>query len=431
MISAKQEESLTVSDPTALSAASTIAIVGAGQAGGEVATLLRQNRYEGRIILFGDEPHLPYQRPPLSKAYLAGEIGSDALIYKAAIAYEKADVDLRLGVRVKEIDRMAKRLLLDGGEQVPYDRLVIATGGRARPLDIPGADLGNIFFLRNIADVEALRPELVAGRRLVIVGGGYVGLEVAAVAIKKGLAVTVLEGMPRVLARVTAPELSAFYERFHREAGVDIRTGIVVTGFEAGPDGARVEAVLSGAGETIGADLVLIGIELVPNTELAERAGLVIDGEIVVDHQSRTNDPDIYAIGDCAMHANHGFLQRKIRLKSVPNALEQARAASAAITGRPIPPAVAPWFWSDQYELKLQMVGVSDGYETIVIRGTPESASFTAFYLKDGKVIAADAVNRPGEFMAAKRFVGERMTLSADDLADKSAPLKKLMAGAA
>jgi 3-phenylpropionate/trans-cinnamate dioxygenase ferredoxin reductase subunit len=420
-----------VSDPTALSAASTIAIIGAGQAGGEVATLLRQNRFEGRIILFGDEPHLPYQRPPLSKAYLAGEIGADALIYKAAVAYEKAEVDVRLGVRVNEIDRKAKRLLLDGGEQVAYDRLVIATGGRARPLEVPGADLGNIFFLRNIADVEALRPELIAGRRLVIVGGGYVGLEVAAVAIKRGLAVTVLEGMPRVLARVTAPELSAFYERFHREAGVDIRTGVAVTGFEPGPDRARVGAVLSGAGETIGADLVLIGIGLIPNTELAERAGLVVDGGIVVDQQSRTNDPDIYAIGDCAMHANHGFLQRKVRLESVPNALEQARAAAAAITGRPIPPAVAPWFWSDQYELKLQMVGLSDGYEKIVIRGAPESASFTAFYLRDGKVIAADAVNRPGEFMAAKRFIGDRMSVSADDLADESVPLKKLMAGAA
>lgn len=420
-----------MSDPTALNATSTIAIIGAGQAGGEVSTLLRQNRFEGRIILFGDEPHLPYQRPPLSKAYLAGEIGAEALIYKAAVAYEKANVDVRLGVRVAEIDRKSKRLLLDGGEQVAYDRLVIATGGRTRELAVPGADLGNIFYLRNIADVEALQPQFVSGRRLVIVGGGYVGLEVAAVAVKRGLAVTVLEGMPRVLARVTAPEMSAFYERFHREAGVDIRTGVTVTGFEPGPAGASVAAVRCGDGQTIEADLVLVGIGLVPNTELAERAGLVIDGGVVVDAASRTNDPDIYAIGDCAMHANHGFLQRRIRLESVPNALEQARAVAAEITGKPIPPAVAPWFWSDQYELKLQMVGLSDGYEKVVIRGTPESASFTAFYLKDGTVIAADAVNRPGDFMAAKRLVGERIPVAAERLADDSIPLKTLIASAA
>jgi len=417
-----------VSDSTALSAASTIAIIGAGQAGGEVSTLLRQNRFEGRIVLFGDEPHLPYQRPPLSKAYLAGEIGADALIYKAAVAYERANVELRLGVRVDQIDRKAKRLLLDGGEQVAYERLVIATGGRARALAVPGADLRNIYYLRNIADVEALRPQLETGRRLVIIGGGYVGLEVAAVAIKRGLAVIVLEGMPRVLARVTAPEMSAFYERVHRDAGVDIRTGVTVTGFEPGPDGASVGAVQCDDGHAIGADLVLIGIGLTPNTELAERAGLDVDGGVVVDDVGRTSDSDIYAIGDCSTHANHGFLQRKIRLESVPNALEQARAVAAAITGKSSPPAAAPWFWSDQYALKLQMVGLSDGYEKIAIRGTLENSSFTVFYLKDGKVIAADAVNRPGDFMAAKRLVGERMSAAADHLADEKVSLKTLIA---
>lgn len=420
-----------MSDLTALGAASTIAIIGAGQAGGEVATLLRQNRFEGRIVLFGDEPHLPYQRPPLSKAYLAGEIGADALIYKAAIAYEKANVELRLGLRVDEIDRKAKELRLAGGERLAYDRLVIATGGRARPLVVPGADLGNIFYLRNIADVEALRPELTAGRRLVIVGGGYVGLEVAAVAVKRGLAVSVLEGMPRVLARVTAPELSAFYERRHREAGVAIRTGVAVSGFAPGPEGARVGAVQCADGQSLDADLVLVGIGLAPNTELAELAGLAVEGGIVVDEQSLTSDPDIYAIGDCALHANHGFLQRKIRIKSVPNALEQARAVAAAIMGKPCAPAAAPWFWSDQYDLQLQMVGLSDGYEKVVIRGAPENASFVAFYLKAGKIIAADAVNRPGEFMAAKRLVGERMSIPPESLADENISLKTLMAGGA
>ena len=417
-------------DETQLGAASTVAIIGGGQAGGEAATLLRQNRFEGRIVLIGEEEMLPYLRPPLSKAFLAREIGRDGLIYKAAIAYERAKVEMRLGERVEAIEPGAKRLLLNDGATFGYDRLIIATGGRARPLPVPGAGLGNILYLRTIADVELLQPLMISGRRLVIVGGGYVGLEVAAVAAKRGLAVTVLEAAPRVLARVTAPALSDFYERVHRDAGVDIHTGVTVSGFAAGAGDGRVAAVQCADGQSFAADFVLIGIGLVPNTELAERAGLRVDDGIVVDAASRSSDPNIYAIGDCAMHAHHGFLRRKIRLESVPNALEQARAAVASITGRPLPEAAAPWFWSDQYDLKLQMVGLSEGYEDLVIRGNTETPSFIAFYLKNGVVIAADSINRPGDFMAAKRFVGERMTIAPARLADETVPLKSLMAAA-
>ena len=417
-------------DETQLGAASTVAIIGGGQAGGEAATLLRQNRFEGRIVLIGEEEMLPYLRPPLSKAFLAREIGRDGLIYKAAIAYERAKVEMRLGERVEAIEPGAKRLLLNDGATFGYDRLIIATGGRARPLPVPGAGLGNILYLRTIADVELLQPLMISGRRLVIVGGGYVGLEVAAVAAKRGLAVTVLEAAPRVLARVTAPALSDFYERVHRDAGVDIHTGVTVSGFAAGAGDGRVAAVQCADGQSFATDFVLIGIGLVPNTELAERAGLSVDDGIVVDAASRSSDPNIYAIGDCAMHAHHGFLRRKIRLESVPNALEQARAAVASITGRPLPEAAAPWFWSDQYDLKLQMVGLSEGYEDLVIRGNTETPSFIAFYLKNGVVIAADSINRPGDFMAAKRFVGERMTIARARLADETVPLKSLMAAA-
>ncbi len=369
-------------------------------------------------------------RPPLSKAYLAGEIGADSLIYKAQAAYDKAEVELRLGQRVAAIDRAAKRLSLESGEKVAFDKLVLATGGRARKLDVPGAGLGGVFYLRTIADVELLRPRLTAGRRLVIVGGGYVGLEVAAVAVKRGLKVTVLEAAPRVLARVTAPEVSAFYERVHRAAGVEIRTGVAVIGFTPDSSGAAVGAVQCGEGLEIPADFVLIGVGLVPNTELAEKAGLEIDGGIVVDAFSRTSDPDIFAIGDCAIHAKHGFLQRKIRLESVPNALEQARAAAAFIAGKPAPPAVAPWFWSDQYDLKLQMAGLSDGYDELAIRGSTQGSSFIAFYLREGRVIAADAINRPSEFMASKRLIGDRVKASAADLADEAVSLKSLIAAA-
>ncbi|VTZ49577.1 Putidaredoxin reductase CamA [Methylocella tundrae] len=420
-----------MSQATDIDAGSTVAIIGGGQAGAEAATLLRQNGHKGRIILFGEEKHLPYMRPPLSKAYLAGEIGADALIYKAPVAYEKAGVELRLGERVAGIDREARRLRLESGESVAYDKLVIAAGGRARELSVPGAKLRNIFYLRTIADVELLQPQLQPGRRLVIVGGGYVGLEFAAVAIKRGLRVTVLEGAPRVLARVTAPEVSAFYERFHRAAGVEIRTGVAVSGFTPGPDGENVGAVQCGDGLSVAADFVLVGIGLVPNTELAEEAGLVIDGGILVDDVSRTSDPDIFAIGDCAVHARHGFLQRKMRLESVPNALEQARTVAAVIAGKPAPAATAPWFWSDQYDLKLQMAGISEGYDELAIRGSTEGSSFIAFYLKDGRVIAADAINRPAEFMASKRLIADRAKVSAKDLADDSVPLKSLIAAAA
>jgi 3-phenylpropionate/trans-cinnamate dioxygenase ferredoxin reductase component len=416
-------------DKAQLDATSTVAIIGGGQAGGEAATLLRQNRFEGRIVLFGEEGCLPYMRPPLSKAFLAREIGKDALVYKAAVAYEKAQVEMRLGERVEEIDPGAKKLLLNDGATFGYDQLVIATGGRARKLPVPGAGLRNIFYLRTIADVEALQPLMEAPRRLVIVGGGYVGLEAAAVAVKRGLAVTVLESAPRLLARVTAPALSEFYERIHREAGVDIRTNVTVSSF-APCQGGTCDVECAN-GESFAADFVLIGIGLVPNTELAEQAGLHVDDGIVVDAASRGSDPDIYAIGDCAMHVRHGFLRRRIRLESVPNALEQARAAAASIAGRPVPEATVPWFWSDQYDLKLQMAGLSDDYEELVIRGNMEASTFIAFYLKEGVIIAADSVNRPGDFMAAKRLVGERKEIAPSCLADESLPLKSLMVAAA
>ncbi|MCI0466054.1 MAG: FAD-dependent oxidoreductase [Beijerinckiaceae bacterium] len=410
--------------------AAAAVIIGGGQAGAEAVTMLRQYGFAGRIVLIGEEKDLPYMRPPLSKAFLAREITKEQLIYKAAAAYEKAQVEMRLGVRVEEIGRRAKTLSLSGGATLNYDKLVIASGGRARELPVPGANLRNIFYLRTITDVEALQPRMEPGRRLVIVGGGYIGLEAAAVAVKRGLEVTVLESAPRVLARVTAPDLSSFYTHVHRQAGVDIRTGVTVSGFAASGDGSA-GMVLCAGGQSFAADFVLIGIGLVPNTELAQQAGLDVDDGIVVDAASRSSDPDIYAIGDCAMHAHHGFLRRRIRLESVPNALEQARAAAASIAGRPIPEAAAPWFWSDQYDLKLQMVGVSDGYDELAIRGKMETSSFIAFYLKQGQVIGADSVNRPGDFMAAKRITGERMEIAPSRLSDETLSLKSLLQSAA
>jgi len=405
-----------------------VIVIGAGQAGGDVVTLLRQNGFPGDLTVIGEEPYLPYLRPPLSKAFLAGDVTAESLQTKGAAAYEKAAVTVRTGLRVSAIDRHAKRIALENGEDLAYGALVLATGGRPRMMKVPGAALKNIFYLRTIADVVALRAAFLPGRRLVIVGGGYVGLEVASVAVKHGLRVTVLEGAPRVLVRVTSPEMSAFYERIHRREGVDIRTGIAVSGFIADPAGGSVAGVECGEAGTIATDLVIVGIGLIPNTELAAQAGLLVDNGIIVNQQAQTSDPHIYAIGDCAIHAHHEFLQRRVRLESVPNAAEQARIAAAAICGIETPPAGPPWFWSDQYKLKLQMVGLSDGYDELVLRGHPDTDSFIALYLKNGVVIAADAVNRIADFITAKRLVAEAKSIPRSSLEDESESLKVIAA---
>lgn len=407
----------------------TLVVVGAGQGGAEVAVQCRQKGFAGRIVLFGDEAEAPYTRPPLSKAFLSGEIGREDLLAKAATAYEASGVELRLGERVERIDRRDRRVIVGGGEEIAYDTVVLATGGRPRTLRVPGHDLGRIFYLRNIGDAEAIRPLLVAGARVVIVGGGYVGLEVATIAVKFGLSVTVVEGADRVLARVTSPEMSAFYTRQHREKGVTILTGRTVSEFvpnASSPD--LVGGVACGEDAPIPADLVIVGIGLLPNVELAETAGLPVDNGIVVDDAGRTGDDCIYAMGDCAMHAHHGFLKRKMRIESLPNTLEQARIIAASICGQPVPAVTPPWFWSDQYALKLQMVGISEEYDELVIRGSEADASFIAFYLKEGRIIAADSVNRPGEFMLAKRLVAEARAIPAATLGDDSNPLRNAIA---
>ena len=405
-----------------------VVIVGAGYAAGELAIRLRQGGYEAPVTLVGAETHLPYHRPPLSKNFLSGETPHEELLLRPEATYTKAGIAFVGGTKITAIDRAAHSVALSDGRILPYEKLVLATGGRARKLPCPGADLAGVHTLRTLDDVNAIRAYLQPGRRLVIIGGGYIGLEVASIAVKLGLDVTILEGAPRVLVRVTSPEMSAFYERIHRREGVKIRTGIAVSGFLADPTSETVAAVECGDEETVEADLVIVGIGLIPNTELAESAGLLVDNGIVVNEHAQTSDPHIYAIGDCAAHAHHDFLKRKVRLESVPNATEQARIAAAAICGKAVSPAGPPWFWSDQYKLKLQMVGLSDGYEEVVLRGDPESESFMAIYLKNGEVIAADAVNRIADFMTAKRLVAESKVIPRHALADESEPLKAIAA---
>jgi len=406
-------------------------IVGAGHAAGELAGSLRQGGFAGGITMVGEEPHLPYQRPPLSKAFLSGEADIEAIQLKSRATYDKARIDVRLSMRVVGVDRAGKHVTLADGSRERYDKLILATGGRPRVLDIPGlqapGSLTNLHYLRTIRDAERMRHQLKHGFSLVIVGGGYIGLEVAAVARRHGLRVTVLETLPRVLARVTAPELSLFYEEVHRGAGVDLRTGTMIRDVQIDESADAITAVSCMNGDVIPADLVVIGVGLIPNTEVAEQAGLAVDNGIVVDEFARTADPDIFAIGDCSNHPS-SLYGRRIRLESVPNAVLQARTVAALLCGKPLPPAAVPWFWSDQYDLKLQIVGLSQGYDRLVVRGKFEDRSFIAFYLRDAHVVAADAVNRPKEFLLAKRLVADNISISStDQLRDESLPLQDLL----
>lgn len=403
----------------------TFVIVGAGQAGGEVAVELRKQGFTGRVLLIGEEPHVPYRRPPLSKAYLAGTVGEEGLYITPAASLAKHNIEFLGSTRVTQIDRVAKTVTLSDGRSIAYDKLALTTGGQARMLNLPGADKPNVLAVRSIEDVAKLKPYVAEGRHIVIIGGGFIGLETAAVVKKLGMKVTVLEGLPRVLARVTVPEVSAFFERVHREAGVEIRTGVQIAGFEGDE---KVSHVKLGNGEMLPADVVVVGIGLVAGVELAEAAGLALDNGIVVDEYAQTSDPDIVAAGDVTNHPSE-FLGRRVRLESVQNAMEQGRIAARSMLGKKEPYRTVPWFWSDQYDLKLQMVGMSTGFDRVIIRGDLASGrAFVAFYLKDGKLIAVDTVNRPQEFMLAKKLVAAHAVLDPDKLADDSIPLKEIAA---
>jgi 3-phenylpropionate/trans-cinnamate dioxygenase ferredoxin reductase subunit len=355
------------------------------------------------------------------------------LYLKPLETYQRFDIALETGARVEAIDRSTREVSLRDGRRLAYDKLVLATGGRARPLSLPGlegARLENLYSLRSISDVEAMRERFVPGNRLVIIGGGYVGLEVAAVAVQLGLRVTLLEAAPRLLSRVTGPEVSSFIERLHRERGVEFRLSCEVWDLEL--DEARrqvcgVSLACDGVPERLEADLVLVGIGLIPNTELASAAGLAVDNGIVVDEYACTADPDILAIGDCANQPS-AYTGGRIRLESVPNAIEHARVAAATLMGKREPSAAIPWFWSDQYGLKLQMVGLSTGYDQCVTRGSVGGKDFSAYYLKAGRVIAADVIGRPPEFMVAKRLVSSRAEVDPSRLGDVAVPINSIAA---
>lgn len=404
----------------------TFVIVGAGQGGAEVAKTLRKRGFDGRILLYGDEPHLPYRRPPLSKAYLAGTTTEDSFCLLRETQLETLDIEFHRGARVQRIDRGNKAVICADGSAQAYDKLALTTGGRPRPLPVDGAEADNVFALRAIADVQAMQPWLQPGKRLVIVGGGFIGLEVAAVTSKLGLHVTVVEGLDRVLSRVTSTEMSTFFESTHRAAGIELLTGAKLERFELAQDARQVSGVLLADGSQIPADLVLVGIGQLPNVELAADAGLEIDNGIVVDEYAQSSDPEIVAAGDCANYPS-ALYGRRLRLESVQNAMEQARTAAASMMGAREAYVALPWFWSDQYELKLQMAGLSQGYDEKIVRGNPGSGQFAIFYLRENRLIAADTVGRPQDFMLAKKLILERATPSRQQLADPEVSLKALL----
>jgi 3-phenylpropionate/trans-cinnamate dioxygenase ferredoxin reductase subunit len=402
-----------------------VVIIGAGQAGGETAQRLRQNGFEGEITLIGEEPCPPYQRPPLSKKYLSGEMDAERLYLRPADLYAQERVSLLTSLRAVWIDRTAKKVRVEGGREIPYDALVLATGAKPRTLPIAGADLPGSYVCRTLADIDSMRPRFTPGAKLVVIGAGYIGLETAAVARTLGLEVTVIEAAPRPLARVTSPEMAGFYLDEHTAKGVRFILGGQLA-LIAGKD--QVTGVTLADGTEVPADIVVAGIGVNPETGLAQQCGLAVENGITTDRECRTSDPAIFAIGDCASRPMAHYDDRQGRLESVHNALEGAKIVAAVITGKPAPALEAPWFWSDQYDLKLQIAGLFNGFDKIVIRGDMKARAFAACYFKQDRLIAVDSVNRPGEFIGVKTMLQKGVSVPPEVMADESKSMKDIMA---
>ncbi|MES2897833.1 MAG: FAD-dependent oxidoreductase [Pseudomonadota bacterium] len=402
-----------------------VVILGAGHAGGTAAALLRQYGHEGPITLVGEEPIPPYQRPPLSKAWLKGEADAESLALKPLEFYAEHGIDFRPNTRATKLAREAKQVTLSTGEVLTYDFLIIATGARAIKLPVEGAHLAGLLELRTAADAEILKATIGPGKRLAVIGGGYIGLEAAASGRALGAEVVVIEREPRLLARVACEPLSTFFLDYHKRHDVTFELGATVAGFE-GKDG-HVTGVKLADGRVIACDAALIGVGAAPNDEIAKEAGLETARGIVVDLEARTADRSIFAIGDVA-HRPMPIYDRMFRMESVPNALEQAKQAASAIVGRTPPPGEVPWQWSDQYDLKLQIAGYAFDVDRILLRGDPANAKFAVFHLKGDQIQSVEAINSPPEFMMGKLLIANRKPVDLDKLADPSVSMKEVAA---
>jgi 3-phenylpropionate/trans-cinnamate dioxygenase ferredoxin reductase subunit len=398
-----------------------VVIVGTGQGGFQTAVSLRSEGYDGPITLIGEEPHLPYQRPPLSKGFLAGKQQAHHVTLRPAPFYGDHQIELLAGEQVIELDRTRRRVQLSSGAQIPYKALVLAVGASIRKLTVPGADLDGVCYLRTFDDSTDLKARLLRASEVIVIGGGFIGLEFAAVARSQGKPVTVVEVQPRLMARAVSPVISETFEILHGGHGVEFVYGIGVS--EIMGTAGRVGEIVLSDGTRRKADLVVAGIGVLPNMALARHAGLAVDNGVVVDEYLRTSDENIYAIGDCAEHPN-SFAGGRTRLESVQNAVDQAACAAAAIAGRASPYCEVPWFWTEQYDVKLQMAGLSAGYESAIPRGTPESRKFSVFYFRGERLIAVDSVNRPGDHLAARKLLASAASLTPAQAADEGFDLK-------
>ena len=416
--------------------ARTFVIVGAGHASAQLCESLRKGGFDGRIVLIGDETWLPYQRPPLSKGYLLGEVARERLFVKPQSFYETQGVELRLGVAASRIDREGKAVELADGSRVAYDRLALLTGARVRRLTCPGASLKGVHYVRGIDDIDALEDALPAARRAVVVGGGYIGLEAAAVLRKKGLEVTLLHRSPRLLSRVASAETAALFRTLHEEEGVHIRLNQTIRSIEGAGRVERVEIermkvdhVAHAKRVEIEADLVVAGIGVLPNQSLAAQAGLPTEDGIVVDARCRTADPDIFAAGDVAEHPHPPY--GTIRLESVQNALDQAKACAAAMLDTGEDYAAVPWFWSDQFDVKFQSAGLPHGYTRAVQRAGEKPRSASVWLYAGARLICVEAMNEPRAYMTGKRWIEQGASPAPDALADAATPLKAVPVEAA
>ncbi|WP_447726326.1 NAD(P)/FAD-dependent oxidoreductase [Sphingomonas koreensis] len=402
-----------------------VLIVGAGHGGAQAAIALRQAKFEGSIAVIGEEPEFPYERPPLSKEYFSGEKVFERILIRPPAFWEERKVAMLLNRRVASVDAQAHSVTAADGETIGYGHLIWAAGGAPRRLGCGGGDAAGVHTVRTRADADRMMAELADVTRAVVIGGGYIGLEAAAVLAKAGKQVVLLEALDRVLARVAGEPLSRFFEGEHRAHGVDVRLGVAVDCIET--EGGKATSVRLANGEVIAAQMVIVGIGIIPAVQPLIDAGAEGGNGVAVDGHCRTSLPDVFAIGDCALHANRFADDMPVRLESVQNANDQATVAAKTIAGVEAHYDAVPWFWSNQYDLKLQTVGLSTGHDTSVVRGDPGTRSFSVIYLKDGHVIALDCVNATKDYVQGRKLVVERLAIDPAKLADAATPLKEMV----
>jgi 3-phenylpropionate/trans-cinnamate dioxygenase ferredoxin reductase component len=399
-----------------------VVIVGAGHGGFQLAASLRQNGFDGEITLISDEPQLPYQRPPLSKDYLDGKIGLDLLLMRPASFFDEQRIELLSGVPVTEIDRATKTVTLSDGKRLAYDHLALATGARNRVPPLPGVELDGVCYLRNLAETEALKERLAASQHAVIIGAGFIGLEFAAIARNKGLTVHIVELVDRVMARVVCPETSAYFGEAHRRTGVVFSFGARVE--RLGGEGGKVSHVVLADGRTLPADLVMISIGVVPNEELAAAAGLAVENGVAIDAQLLTTDPAISAIGDCASFPSRHSLKNPVRLEAVQNAADHARCVANRLVGKPHAYEALPWFWSEQGALRLQIAGLTTGFQQVVLRGDYEKGEYSAFCYAGDQLLGIESINKPADHAFARRLLAAGRSVTQAQAADPSFDLR-------